>query len=48
MKKFVVTFRKGRRITSVIQSSDIMINALQDFMEANYEYDQIISIIYFE
>jgi len=48
MKKFVITFKKGRLVQTVVQTSDMMLHALQDFYEADYEYDQIISIIYFE
>ena len=47
MKNFVITFKKGKLLKSVVQTSDMMLHALEDFYEAGYDYDQIISVVYF-
>ena len=49
MKNYLISFKCNEKlIKSVVIQSDRMINALQTFMEAGYEYKELLSIIKFK
>ena len=44
MKNYLISFKYKKLVKSVVITSDMMCNA----MEANYDYDELLSIILFK